>query len=205
MKTYLQITSGRGPVECCRVVTLLVEKMRASCSKEGLTMELIDREPGPEPGTDLSVTLCVQGSGGQVWAAGWLGTVQWVAYSPYRPCHKRKNWFVGVNLFECPEETICNESDFSYETLRASGPGGQHVNKTESVVRAIHLPTGMSVVASDERSQWQNKSAARLRLLARLALLEQERKAVHEQAVWSNHNGLERGNAVKIIREPMKK
>ncbi len=93
--------------------------------------------------------------------------------------------------------------DFRYETLRASGPGGQHVNKTESAVRAVHIPSGMSVVASDQRSQWQNKKLATERLLVKLSSWTMEQAMIQAQENWSNHNHLQRGNPVKVIREPL--
>ncbi|KAB4806410.1 peptide chain release factor H, partial [Bacteroides thetaiotaomicron] len=95
------------------------------------------------------------------------------------------------------------ERDFRYETLRSSGQGGQHVNKTESAVRAVHIPSGMSVVASDQRSQWQNKKLATERLLVKLSSWTMEQAMIQAQENWSNHNHLQRGNPVKVIREPL--
>lgn len=133
----------------------------------------------------------------------WEGSVQWIAQSPYRIYHKRKNWFVGVQTFTLSESQEATEAEIRYETLRASGPGGQHVNKTESAVRAVHIPTGMNVVASDQRSQWQNKKLATERLLLKLASWSIEQAMIQAQANWSNHNCLQRGNPVKVIQEPL--
>ena len=99
--------------------------------------------------------------------------------------------------------SVCIRLCFRYETLRASGPGGQHVNKTESAVRAVHIPSGMSVVASDQRSQWQNKKLATERLLVKLSSWTMEQAMIQAQENWSNHNHLQRGNPVKVIREPL--
>lgn len=168
-KIYMQITSGRGPAECCRVVALVVEKVLKQAAAKGIKAEIVERETGPINRTLLSAVIALQG--GEDCGAlikQWEGTVQWIAQSPYRIYHKRKNWFIGVQTFTLSESCEATEAEIRYETLRASGPGGQHVNKTESAVRAVHIPTGMSVVASDQRSQWQNKKLATERLFLKL-------------------------------------
>ena len=85
------------------------------------------------------------------------GTVLWVSTANrFRPSHKRKNWFVGLNVFSPIDKTLVDERQIEYETMRASGPGGQNVNKVETAVRATYKLEGISVTASDERSQSRN-------------------------------------------------
>lgn len=203
-KTYLQITSGRGPVECCRVVALVLEKILREAQKRKLRVEILEKETGPVNHTLLSVVVALEGAGCDVLADEWEGTVLWIARSPYRIHHRRKNWFVGVQTFLLSESREATEDDIRYETLRASGPGGQHVNKTESAVRAVHIPSGISVVASDQRSQWQNKKLATERLLVKLTAWNIEQAMIQAQTNWSNHNSLQRGNPVKIIQEELR-
>ena len=125
----------------------------------------------------------------------------WVAQkNPFRPWHRRKNWFVGVYFFKPLQTGTISERDITYETLRSSGPGGQNVNKVESAVRAIHVPTGITVLASDERLQIQNKRLARERLLMKLSAIDEDRRLHHNHEVWMNHNSLERGNPVQKFR-----
>ena len=202
-KVYMQITSGRGPAECCRVVALVLEKILKQAAAKGVKTEIVERETGPLNRTLLSAVISLQGGDYHALIKDWKGTVQWIAKSPYRIYHKRKNWFVGVQTFTLSESQEATEAEIRYETLRASGPGGQHVNKTESAVRAVHIPTGMSVVASDQRSQWQNKKLATERLLLKLASWSIEQAMIQAQANWSNHNCLQRGNPVKVIQEPL--
>ena len=202
-KTYLQITSGRGPVECCRVVALVLERILKQAQTRKLKVEIVEKEAGPANRTLLSVVIALEGAGCDTLVEEWEGTVLWIARSPYRIHHRRKNWFVGVQTFTLSESQEATEAEIRYETLRASGPGGQHVNKTESAVRAVHIPTGMSVVASDQRSQWQNKKLATERLLLKLASWSIEQAMIQAQANWSNHNCLQRGNPVKVIQEPL--
>ena len=189
-KVYLQITSGRGPAECCRVVALVLERIVRQAQASGLKVEMIEREVGPVNRTLLSATIALQGTASGELADEWEGTVQWIAQSPYRIYHKRKNWFVGVHSFVLSESQEATERDFRYETLRASGPGGQHVNKTESAIRITHL-------------QWQNKKLATERLLVKLSSWTMEQAMIQAQENWSNHNHLQRGNPVKVIREPL--
>lgn len=199
----MQITSGRGPAECCRVVALVLEKILKQAAAKGVKTEIVERETGPLNRTLLSAVISLQGADYHALIEDWEGSVQWIAKSPYRIYHKRKNWFVGVQTFTLSESQEATEAEIRYETLRASGPGGQHVNKTESAVRAVHIPTGMSVVASDQRSQWQNKKLATERLLLKLASWSIEQAMIQAQANWSNHNCLQRGNPVKVIQEPL--
>ena len=200
-KVYIQITSGRGPVECCRVVVLVMQKMLEDAQRLGLVADIAEHEEGPQDGCMFSATLVVKGENTETLTKAWEGTILWVAQkNPFRPWHRRKNWFVGVHAFKPLEATSINERDISYETLRSSGPGGQNVNKVETAVRATHHPTGISVLATDLRSQTQNKKLAHERLMMRLAAIEDE-KATHQiQAVWMNHNTLERGNPVKTFK-----
>lgn len=203
-KIYMQITSGRGPAECCRVVALVVEKVLKQAAAKGIKAEIVERETGPMNRTLLSAVIALQGGEDcGVLIKQWEGTVQWIAQSPYRIFHKRKNWFIGVQTFTLSESREATEAEIRYETLRASGPGGQHVNKTESAVRAVHIPTGMSVVASDQRSQWQNKKLATERLFLKLASWNIEQAMMRAQVNWSNHNSLQRGNPIQIIRESL--
>ena len=88
-------------------------------------------------------------------------------------------------------------------TLRRRSRGAREQGRGVPAVRAVHIPTGMSVVASDQRSQWQNKKLATERLLLKLASWSIEQAMIQAQANWSNHNCLQRGNPVKVIQEPL--
>lgn len=204
-KIYLQITSGRGPAECCRVVALVLEKILMQARKKGWTAKVIEREEGVMNRTLFSAIIYLEGSKVDEIADEWEGTIQWIAQSPYRIYHKRKNWFVGVNSFIPSELNEIDTKYITYQTLRSSGPGGQHVNKTESAVRATHAPSGLSVTASDERSQLQNKKLATERLLIKLSACNQEQIKERVQENWVRHNNLERGNPVKVIQQPLTK
>ena len=128
-KTYMQITSGRGPVECCRVVVLVMQKIIEQARKLGLETELVEHEDGPQDGCMFSATLAVRGGDISLLTDEWEGSVLWVAQkNPFRPWHRRKNWFVGVHAFKPLEKAKVSERDITYDTLRASGPGGQNVN-----------------------------------------------------------------------------
>ena len=200
-KEYIQITSGRGPVECCRVVVLVMNKIIEQAKSLGYEVEVVEHEDGPNDGCMFSATLAIESEHAISLKDDWEGSVLWVAQkNPFRPWHRRKNWFVGVHFFKPLQTGTISERDITYETLRSSGPGGQNVNKVESAVRAIHVPTGITVLASDERLQIQNKRLARERLLMKLSAIDEERRLHHTHEVWMNHNSLERGNPVQKFR-----
>jgi len=202
MKVWLQVTSGRGPVECCRVVVEVCSEIICEGSEQGLEVEFLAGESGPVKRTWYSSIITVEGVEKQVedFVKSWEGTVLWITNSPYRLHHKRKNWFVGVKRLEVAKVQDFKENEVEFTTTRSSGPGGQHVNKTESCVVAIHLPTGIKVTSSNRSSQFQNKQIAIELLKAKLATLEAEKELKVEQTNWQNHNELERGNPVRTFK-----
>lgn len=117
---------------------------------------------------------------------------------PVSPLHKRRNWFVGVQPVRIDEQPAdLRKEDIRYQTFRASGPGGQHVNKTDSAVRAKHLPTGLVVSSQDQRSQFANKRIARLKLAMLLDDRRRADQAGGKRALWDHNRELERGNAAR--------
>jgi peptide chain release factor len=202
MDTYMiQISAGRGPEECSRVVARVLEIFLKEARNQNLTAEVVESIPGNLNGTLLSAMVQVKGPGTAAFLKNWTGTIQWIAQSPYRKFHKRKNWFVGVQVFETARLASWKEKDVQFETLRASGPGGQHVNKTESAVRARHIPSGLTVMASERRSQFQNKTEALERLQAKVMRWNVEQATARAQNQWEQHQSLERGNAVRTFTE----
>jgi len=201
MAVLLQITSGRGPVECCLAVAKMADILMADACKAGIDAERIETEPGPQDGTMLSALIHLEGVQADIFAAGYVGTVKWMFTSPFRPGHKRRNWFVGIRTVEMPTLVKLDERDIRIETMRGSGPGGQHVNTTESAVRAVHLPTGLSAIARDERSQSSNRKRALERLGILVARYEQKLLVTAQKMRWDAHNELERGNPVRIYSE----
>ncbi|MBP1650123.1 MAG: peptide chain release factor [Bacteroidetes bacterium] len=201
-KAIIQITAGRGPAECSRVVAKVTERLFAQCRKGGIEIELLDSTPGDLKGTFLSTLLSVRGDIDNL-SKEWAGTVQWIARSPYRKFHKRKNWFVGVAFFDVAKQLQFNMADVRMETCRASGSGGQHVNKVETAVRGTHIPSGIQVLAMDSRSQWENKQLCLKRLEAKVQAWQGEKLIRQQQEQWQEHNELERGCAVKTIEEAL--
>lgn len=198
MKRYIQITAGRGPVECARVVALVARELL----KVVPSLTIADSEPhNQHPNCYMSLTFVTEEPIPATLTREWEGTVQWHSTrNPYRPGHKRSNWFVGVHFFDEVELLPVNGSDIIYETCRSGGKGGQNVNKVETSVRAIHIPSGVTVRCSDERSQSQNKAIARERLLLKLRNLQTATRAEARTERWSHHCTLERGNPVRKFR-----
>jgi peptide chain release factor len=198
MTEWLQITSGRGPAECAWVVNQVHRKIVEEAEKAGLKVRLLDAAPDEYPRTFKSMLLAVDGGEASGFAAGWVGTVQWIGASPFRPHHKRRNWYAKVERVAVPERPIWREEDVKVESMLASGPGGQHVNKTETAIRVTHIPTGLTAVAREERSQHINRKLALARLADLLEHATQKIMSGVRKEQWSGHNTLERGNAVRV-------
>jgi peptide chain release factor len=199
-KMMIQITSGKGLAECCRVVALVQSLMMKQAKQQDIKIEVLENKAGELNGTLLSATMMAAGEKLDEFIKEWAGTIQWIAQSPYRKYHKRKNWFVGVVAFDVKELMQWDAKDVKLETCRSSGPGGQHVNKVETAVRGTHLPSGLQVMAMDTRSQLENKKLCLARLEAKILVWQTGQLMEQQQSQWQEHNALERGNPVKIIK-----
>lgn len=199
-KMIIQITSGKGPAECCRVVACVQSLMMKQAKQHGIEVDVLENKPGELNGTLLSATMMVAGYDLEAFVKDWNGTIQWIAQSPYRKYHKRKNWFVGVAAFDVKELIQWNLKDVKLETCRSSGPGGQHVNKVETAVRGTHLPSGIQVMTMDTRSQLENKKLCLARLEAKILIWKTGQLMEQQQSYWQEHNVLKRGNPVKTIK-----
>lgn len=155
---YYQISSGSGPSEC----ELAVFKFLQYLSRNYPNLELIQATAGYEKNTYKSVYIATEAD-----LSHFTGPLQWICKSPYRPHHGRKNWFFSLREFNEEKLKGFDESQISFQTMRAGGHGGQNVNKVETAVRATYLPTGFSTVSQDERSQLANKKRAVERLKIR--------------------------------------
>jgi peptide chain release factor len=203
----LLFTSGRGPKECRIALARALGVFAREAEAAGLQVELVTG-PYPDALGPASAIARISGERAAAFAARWVGSILWVARSPVRPHHKRKNWFVGVlRLAEpppgapdgAPGAAVIDARDVRFETLRAGGPGGQHQNKTESAIRAVHVPTGATVVVRDGRSQHRNKALALERLSAHLTLAAELATLADSQAIQAAHNRLERGRPVRTF------
>ena len=200
MTVWLQFTAGRGPAACSWVVAQAISTLKREANQLHLDCHLLHAVSGPQPNSFLSSLVSLDGDKCHEFAASWVGTLQWIGCSPYRPHHKRKNWFIGITLFQPPKQSAFALKDLHFEHLKASGPGGQHVNKSSTAVRITHIPSGLQVKAQEERSQKRNRALALARIQALLLAQQQNQQAQQQQKRWAAHNQLVRGNPVRIYR-----
>lgn len=131
----------------------------------------------------------------------WEGSVRFIATkNSVREHHKRKNWFVGVHIYELPETINYNEKDIKIDRFRSSGPGGQHVNKTESAVRITHIPTQIVVTCDAERDQIQNLRIAKKLLAAKIDEYNKFNFNKFGKIIWEGNKNVMRGMAKRIIK-----
>lgn len=201
-KILIQISSGRGPAECELAVGLFTEHL----SKKFPGMKIIERHRSgnwekisksklrEKCFNSVIAELDFDGS------EDFCGSVLWICKSPFRPKHGRKNWFIDVSKVEnLTDEKIClGEKDIRMERFHCGGNGGQNVNKVETGVRLIHVPTGISVTSTEERSQHLNRAIAMRKLEERIRGKIKEENSGRESERWEKHCALERGNPVRV-------
>lgn len=199
MDKLIQITSGRGPLECQWVVAKVLKAFLEEAKNNNIDYEIIHRENGDENLTLKSVTLLLRSKNVNEFLKTWLGSICWIGKSTFRKLHKRSNWFIGIFELEGLEKINFNEKDIQFQTTRSQGSGGQNVNKVNTAVRAIHIPTGQSVFVQDTRSQLENKKLSIERLKEKV--LEQNIIQLQKrmQETWNNHLQVQRGNPIRTF------
>lgn len=193
---YLTLHAGAGGTESCDWAEMLLRMYRHYCSERGFALELMDYQPGEEAGIK-SATVLVKGE----YAYGYLkterGVHRLVRISPFDANQRRHTSFAAVDVVAEIEDDIVVEirdEDLRVDTFRASGAGGQHVNKTDSAVRITHLPTGIVVACQAERSQHKNRARAMKLLRAKIyeRMLDERRQALERfygekgEIAWGN-------------------
>ncbi|SEW44864.1 peptide chain release factor [Chryseobacterium wanjuense] len=199
MEKLIQITSGRGPLECQWVVAKVLKVFLEEAKDNKIDYEIIHRENGDENLTLKSATLLLKSKNVNEFLQTWLGSICWTGKSTFRKLHKRSNWFIGIFELEGLEKINFNEKDIQFQTTRSQGSGGQNVNKVNTAVRATHIPTGQSVFVQDSRSQLENKKLSVTRLKEKV--LEQNIIQLQKrmQETWNNHLQVQRGNPVRTF------
>ena len=197
MKQIIQITSGKGPVECEFFVQETFNLMKKEMEILKLDYKVVEMIKGEVSGFQ-SITFEVEEN--PAFLNSWKGSIQFIGKSKFRPHHQRKNWFIGVFEIENFFELELDEKELEFQTMRSSGNGGQNVNKVNSAVRVTHLPTKIQVVAMDSRSQLENKNIAVQRLKLKILEINAKKSSAQKQNQWMNHLQLERGNPKKIFK-----
>ena len=178
---FVEVNSGSGGTEAQDWAEMLMRMYSRWAEQHGYKVELTEESPGEQAGLK-SATIQVSGPNAYGWLKTESGVHRLVRISPFDSAARRHTSFASVYVFPVVDDKIeieVNPADLRTDTFRASGAGGQHVNKTESGVRFTHIPTGIVVASTQDRSQHRNRAIAMGMLKARLYELElKKREAV---------------------------
>jgi len=199
LNAIVSVNAGAGGTEAQDWAEMLLRMYFRWCEKNNLSYEIIDKQVMEEAGIK-SATFIVKGDYAYGYLKGESGIHRLVRISPFDANKKRHTSFASVNVI--PEisdeiEVEINEKDLKIETFRASGAGGQHVNKTESAVRITHIPTGIVVQCQNERSQHRNREMALKILKARLYELERKQKEEEIKSLRGELKEIGWGNQIR--------
>jgi peptide chain release factor 2 len=199
LSAILEIHPGAGGTEAQDWADMLLRMYRRWCERRNYDVSFLDFLPGDEAGVK-SVTLQITGPYAYGFLKGEKGIHRLIRISPFDASGRRHTSFASVDVYPDAEREIdieVKDEDIRLDVFRASGPGGQHVNKTSSAVRITHLPSGIVVQCQNDKSQRRNKDTAMKVLKARLYDLELKKQAQARQADYATKDAIGFGSQIR--------
>ncbi len=196
---YFSIHAGAGGTESCDWASILLRMYRRWFENKGFQMEVVDSQPGDEAGIK-GITMLVKGPFAYGYLRAERGVHRLVRISPFDSNARRHTSFAAVEVFPELDDDIdiqIDEKDLKIDTFRASGAGGQHVNRTDSAIRITHLPTGSVVSCQMERSQHKNRATAMKMLKAKLYEIEEEKRKKEAENIKGQQSDIAWGSQIR--------
>ncbi len=196
---YIEINAGAGGTEAQDWAEMLMRMYTRWAEGHGYKVEVMEISEGVQAGIK-SATLRISGDSAYGWLKTEAGVHRLVRNSPFDAAARRQTSFASVWVYPVVDETFAiaiNESDLTVDTFRASGAGGQHVNKTESAIRITHVPTGIVVACQTDRSQHRNRATAMEMLRARLYEQELQKREAAASATEAAKTDIGWGHQIR--------